>query len=564
MSLFDCWTVWVLLTQRPAYFGVSDLVQAGALSIFTICNLIRAGYAWVFEPLMTDFMHASTFHGAMILLNILVIILITLSEIIMNAQRLEYDYRLIRERLELAADSGNIGLYAADLHTGEAFLDPRFERILGYKPGELNFEVQDWLASIHPDDQPMLLQSYEAVLNGQRMAYESEYRARHRSGDWIWILDRGQGLDPDASGRPRRVSGAMMDLTARKQMETALRESEEALRVSLAEIQHHADQMTTLNRMNDLLLSCANPEEAYAVIAHSAKQLFAPYNGGLAVCQDNAPELQVVVSWGAAPSLCASFSRDDCWALRRGELHVVADPAHDLACRHFQGTPGSAYLCVPLIAQGQTLGLLQLSAPGDLPAPVFQDLRILATTVSESIKLALSNLYLREALREQAVRDPLTGLFNRRYLDETLSRELRRCQRNGELLAVAMLDLDHFKQFNDVYGHEAGDVVLRAIGELLKSSLRGGDIACRYGGEELTVILPGAALEQARLRLDHLRRAVMDLHLPYRGDVLPAITISIGLAEAQPDETDAAALLARADAALYQAKEQGRNRVVVA
>jgi diguanylate cyclase (GGDEF)-like protein len=169
---------------------------------------------------------------------------------------------------------------------------------------------------------------------------------------------------------------------------------------------------------------------------------------------------------------------------------------------------------------------------------------------------------LQEALREQAIRDPLTGLFNRRYLDETLLRELHRCQRNNEPLAVAMLDLDHFKHFNDAYGHDAGDSVLRAIGELLLGSLRGGDIACRYGGEELTVILPGSALDDARMRFEELRQAVTQLDLHYRDGELLAITVSIGLAAAEPEEMDAAALLSRADAALYQAKEQGRNRVV--
>jgi diguanylate cyclase (GGDEF)-like protein len=171
---------------------------------------------------------------------------------------------------------------------------------------------------------------------------------------------------------------------------------------------------------------------------------------------------------------------------------------------------------------------------------------------------------LQEALREQAIRDPLTGLFNRRYLDETLPRELGRCQRSGELLIVAMLDLDHFKRFNDTYGHEAGDTVLRAVGDLLGKSLRAGDLPCRYGGEELTLILHGSTLEDARLLLDDLRRAIRQTRMVYRGGELPAITVSIGVAAAEAAETDAATLLSRADAALYQAKAQGRDRVVAA
>lgn len=167
-------------------------------------------------------------------------------------------------------------------------------------------------------------------------------------------------------------------------------------------------------------------------------------------------------------------------------------------------------------------------------------------------------------LREQAMRDPLTGLFNRRYLDETLPRELIRCQRSVEPLTVVMLDLDHFKDFNDCHGHEAGDAVLRAIGDLLQQFLRSSDIACRYGGEELTLILPGAPLIDAWSRMEALRQAVADLHLRDRAGALPAITVSIGLAEATADTEAAAILLARADAALYRAKQQGRNRVVCA
>ena len=166
---------------------------------------------------------------------------------------------------------------------------------------------------------------------------------------------------------------------------------------------------------------------------------------------------------------------------------------------------------------------------------------------------------LEAELREQALRDPLTGLFNRRYLDETLPRELNRAQHQGEPLSVAMLDLDHFKRFNDCYGHEAGDVALRAVGTLLQRSLRAGDITCRYGGEELTLILPGAALDDAQQRLEALRQAIMELHMVCQEHELPAITVSIGLTAARPDETDPAAVLGRADAALYRAKQQGRN-----
>lgn len=171
---------------------------------------------------------------------------------------------------------------------------------------------------------------------------------------------------------------------------------------------------------------------------------------------------------------------------------------------------------------------------------------------------------MQDALREQAIRDPLTGLLNRRYLDETLPRELGRCQRTGEPLTIAMLDLDRFKTFNDTYGHEAGDQVLRAVGRILLDFGRVGDLACRYGGEELTLILPGANLADAQARVGTLRATIARTPIHYRGSKLPAVTVSIGLAEAQPQENDAAALLRRADQAMYRAKVLGRNRMEAA
>jgi len=260
--------------------------------------------------------------------------------------------------------------------------------------------------------------------------------------------------------------------------------------------------------------------------------------------------------------LPATFPVDHCRALRSGEIHAVPDPADGTRCTHLREPP-PAHLCVPLAVHGETLGLLHLGADELLTEERFADLRTLAIAFSEAIKLALSNIRLQEALREQAIRDPLTGLFNRRYLDETLPRELDRGRRLGEPLAVAMLDLDHFKRFNDTFGHEAGDAVLRALGTLLGHTLRSSDLACRYGGEEFTLILPGSSLSDACARLDCLRAAVTHLRVPYQGEDLPAITVSIGVTAAGAQETDAAAVLARADAALYQAKDGGRNQVSV-
>ena len=186
-----------------------------------------------------------------------------------------------------------------------------------------------------------------------------------------------------------------------------------------------------------------------------------------------------------------------------------------------------------------------------------------AIAVGERISLALANLRLREALRSQSIRDPLTGLFNRRYMEESLERELRRAVRNKLSVALLMVDIDHFKPFNDTFGHQAGDMLLRAMGDFLSERTRGQDVACRYGGEEFAIILSGATVEAATTRAALLRDDLNHLVVQHAGQVLGKVTVSIGIS-GFPDHGDtAAALLQAADQALYRAKTEGRNKAVV-
>ena len=479
-----------------------------------------------------------------------------LKENITAQKAVEDARRESEERLQQALEATNDGFWDWNITTGEVLFSPRWAEMLGYDLAEIEPHIRSWEKLTHPDDLPKCIAALQAHFARETPHYQCEHRMWTKTGEWRWILDRGKVTVRDAQGQPLRMAGTHTDIDERCRIE-------EALRVSLVKVKRHDAQMMVLNRMNDLLLSCETRQEAYAAIARSAGRLFAEYSGGLVMLdEESAPELRVVATWGNACVLPATFPPGYCWALRRGEIHEIPDSTQHVQCRHFSGPPPPAYLCAPLSVWGETHGLLHVSASATLTMAQFRELRTLVVTVSESLKLALSNLKLHEALREQAIRDLLTGLFNRRYLDETLPRELHRRQRLGEPLAVAMLDVDHFKRFNDAYGHEAGDTVLRAIGDLLKRSLRAGDIACRYGGEELTVILPGSTLNDAQARLDSLRRAIMQLRVHYQSGELPAITVSIGVVAAKEQEVDAAALLARADAVLYQAKAGGRNRVI--
>jgi diguanylate cyclase (GGDEF)-like protein len=217
---------------------------------------------------------------------------------------------------------------------------------------------------------------------------------------------------------------------------------------------------------------------------------------------------------------------------------------------------------VPLLAQGEALGVLHLrktAGPGERPG--FND--ALTAAAGEQIALGLANVKLRETLRNQSVRDPLTDLFNRRYMEETLEREIRRAERSGRPLSVVILDLDHFKQFNDTFGHDAGDLLLREVGAFLKEHIRSGDIACRFGGEEFVLILPESEVESTRARAEQLREELKRLSPQHRGQTLRRVSMSLGVA-AWEESLTAEALLRAADQALYRAKKEGRDRTVVA
>jgi diguanylate cyclase (GGDEF)-like protein/PAS domain S-box-containing protein len=353
------------------------------------------------------------------------------------------------------------------------------------------------------------------------------------------------------------------DITDRKHAEENVQKANDELTALVVELQRRDSEMQLLNRMNDLLQTTNTQEEAYKVIALMARELFADQSGYLAILHAPDEDFEVVARWGDDVPVKSTFSLEDCWALRRGHPHAVIDPQSSLQCGHFVHPPETGSLCVPLTVQGETLGLLCLIGADARRNKHQTGRRQLTVTVGEAIKLCLFSLKLREKLHEQAIRDSLTGLFNRRYLEETLSRELHRARRGNSPLCVAMLDLDHFKRFNDTFGHDAGDSLLRELGQVLREKLRKSDISCRYGGEEFVLVLPESSLADTQQRVEQIRVLVKKLQVRHGDQMLGTITVSAGIAQAGEHGSTARELVRAADTALYFAKEAGRDRVVV-
>ncbi len=326
------------------------------------------------------------------------------------------------------------------------------------------------------------------------------------------------------------------------------------------QLRRHTDEISTINQLTSSLQSCQAREETADVLRHFLTLLFPGTSGGLYVMHASRNLLSLAVSWGDGDSLVDPIKPQDCWGLRLGRSHTLGISSTDMACGHLEaGTHAS--LCVPMMAQSDIVALLHIRFADAGGIPQAQRLAELLATHTAS---ALASIVLREALHQQSIRDPLTQLFNRRYLEESIEREMLRSRRNNSPFSVIMLDIDHFKRFNDTHGHQAGDLLLREFAGLVRHQVRGEDIACRYGGEEFLLLIPGANAEQARQRAETIRQNLSSLELQFQGQSLPAVTASFGIAAFPEHGDDWDAVVRLADSALYRAKAEGRDRVVVA
>lgn len=345
----------------------------------------------------------------------------------------------------------------------------------------------------------------------------------------------------------------------REKSEASLSEANTKLGISLAELSHYSESARSVALLGELLQTCRNTREALAIAGKHLTHLLPDMSGTIGLFNEARDQIEICQTFGNGPFV-ETFAPDDCWSLRRGRRHVSSPGSTEPSCGH--GDAAKTFLCLPMMAQGETLGVLSVGTAraGDFSLAEHRTMQ----TITEQLSLALANLRLQETLRNQSLRDALTGLFNRRYLDDALAREIGRARRNTIPLSVIMIDLDHFKRFNDTNGHEGGDALLAEFGQSLSRVVRGEDIACRYGGEEFAVILPGADLAAAIQRAEELRAAVTRMSVKLRGATLARVTASLGVAALHDHGKTGPDLLKAADEALYEAKKEGRNRVVTA
>jgi diguanylate cyclase (GGDEF)-like protein/PAS domain S-box-containing protein len=446
-----------------------------------------------------------------------------------------------------------------------------------------------WTVIVHPDDLPVCAEKWESALHTGE-PYNVQYRLRGKDGAYRWFLCRANPIR-DSKGKIVKWFGTCTDIEEQKKNQQILEEQilERTMQLAdintqlqnemiekdyarneldrqnenmMAELEKRTQRATMLAKMGELLQSCVSREEVIAAALGFAPKIFPTVPGALALLDASRSVAEVTGAWSNCHLPAMVFEPLSCWALRTGHTHLVVAGDSTARCEHAAGVKNT-YLCTPVLAQGETLGIVHFQATDDVPELDASEISF-KTTFAGQVGLSIANIRLREALRTQSVRDALTGLYNRRYLEEVLAREVRRAARAGQSLGILMIDLDHFKSFNDTYGHDAGDVVLRETGASLTKSIRAEDFVCRFGGEEFVVILPTADLAASSMRAERLRMQMKELTVLHQGRSMGMLTISVGVAVFPEHGASPKELMAAADAALYEAKRNGRDQIAIA
>ena len=370
------------------------------------------------------------------------------------------------------------------------------------------------------------------------------------------------------------VSYTDVSETRRKEDELAQakRKAEKAEIAASEALDHERDrkhEARMLSELGEWLQSCKSLNELFDVISRFMEKLFDGSSGELYIYSNSRDVLDGSCAWNSS-ALQAHIQPDDCWALRRGRMYKFGAGAVNFACNHVHDSPSDTtatrYICVPIIAHGDTVGLLHIRFDRDETEqlqPFDEGIHRFAIQCSEQISLAIANVKLRDELRDQSTKDPLTGLYNRRYFLESCRTEIGHAQRYNQTLGLISIDADNFKMFNDNHGHDAGDVVLRTIANLMETLFDDGEVVSRFGGEEFSILLPDASGEVVLDKAEKLRAEVEQQVIRYGDKALPKITISVGVAMYPLGGTTPLDLLKTADEALYAAKDAGKNRVVL-
>jgi diguanylate cyclase (GGDEF)-like protein len=355
------------------------------------------------------------------------------------------------------------------------------------------------------------------------------------------------------------------DALHQRSFETKLSESNIALGETVEKMRRRAADEALLANAREEMQLCVADKEAYPCIARHFEMLLPGSSGAILTINNSRCIVEMMESWNRPHELTDVFELDACCGLRAGRARWRKPGSSEVHCKHFTGSAPENYLCLPLAAYGETLGFIYINCPTEAVAALAEERMALLHDMVELASISMASLNLKAKLENQSIRDPLTSLFNRHFMEIALEREMHRAARRDSSLALLMIDVDHFKTFNDTFGHEAGDAILRDVAECFRQTSRPEDIVCRYGGEEFVMILPEISMDAAIERAEMIRRKVSGIRMHYRGQLLRSVSVSIGVGMYPAAGAASGGELIRfADQALYRAKSMGRDQVQLA
>ncbi len=455
-------------------------------------------------------------------------------------------------------NEGPFGMALLDFEFHFLKVNKTLSKMLGYSQEELTGRRLPDVT--HPEDVHKCARLVEKVRSGSIPHDHVEKRLLTAGGEVLWV-QLTVSLIRDKDRNPSLGLAIIEDIGERKKTAEELQQTNRKLASWVNELEQRTQEMTWLGEMGDMLRSCLTAEEIYGVIIRMAQRLFPAQSGALYVIASSGSIAESVAVWGDASMAERAFHPDECWAMRRGRVHCVEEAHTGLLCKHLPYPPPAGYLCIPLIAQSDVIGILHLTyRQGE---PVSEAKQSLALAMAEQIALALSNLRLHEAIRSQAIRDPLTGLLNRSFMEESLELELHRAARYHRPLGIIMLELDDYESLVETCGRDEVDAILRDLGGALHSQVRKEDLACRCGTQRFAVILPLGSMETTRQRAEILRDLIEKLAVKDHGRKTARITASLGVATYPENGRTIEDLLRAANEALKNARAAGGNRVLV-
>ncbi|WP_454781549.1 diguanylate cyclase [Legionella sp. WA2022007384] len=501
--------------------------------------------------------------GGMISISGLILVFILANKELSRSLKAEQDRRNIEAQLRSILESASDMIAAVDNNClfiifNEAY-QREFKRLFG-KSIVVGMSLEEAFSDL-PSSKNKLVEAWKESLRGEEFVKNIEYELHKQR----IVFEITSSLIKDEKNEINGTMHIIRNITKQLEEQLELKDSYEKLNAGMQALQDKNEQITLLVEMSDIMLACNSQNELSNVMTKYCQRMLNFSSGYLYVMHPSKNYLEIATTWGTPNAQESTFTPEQCWAIRLGRIHHVRSSHNELMCNHvnLSNDLNSTYLCVPLMAQNDIYGLLYLEIVEETPAAFSDNQRLFITAFAELTALAFANVRLRENLRYQSMRDPLTGLYNRRYLEDFLLKQIHQSDRTKAPLAVLMLDLDHFKKINDTYGHDAGDAALKELGKVLQDDIRMGDLAARYGGEEFIVVFYDTDANMIKNRAENIRNSVSRIQIKYGAQHVGPITISIGISIFPTHGRTPEELIESADKALYFAKANGRNQVIL-